>query len=54
MRKNITISENKVSVCHNNNCLNIKGEKAKLVTFGIALFIVVSGISTLLEDAKKA
>ncbi|MHC9089084.1 hypothetical protein ACXIHB_10265 [Tenacibaculum sp. IMCC1] len=52
MKKNIIISENKVSVCHNNNCLNIKGENAKIVTFGIALFLVVSGISTLLEASK--
>lgn len=48
----IYFTEDKVSLCHKNNCIDVKGDVAKIIAFGLALMVVVSGISTLLESSK--
>jgi len=48
----IQISDDKVSFCHKNNCIDVKGSLTKVVAFSAALFIVISGIASLTESSK--
>jgi hypothetical protein len=48
----INFSEGELSVCHKGNCVNIRGDVAKAIVFGIAAIVVVSGIATLLEQSN--
>ncbi|MFD2562937.1 hypothetical protein [Aquimarina rubra] len=48
----INFSKGELRVCHNNNCVNVKGDIAKAIVFGIATLVVISGISTLLEQSN--
>lgn len=46
------ISTNELSYCRGNNCVNIKGDVVKIVTFSIAFFIVSKGISQFINTQK--
>ncbi len=48
----INFSKGELRVCHKNNCVNVKGDIAKAIVFGIATLVVISGISTLLEQSN--
>ena len=52
LMQNITFSKNKVSLCYDSKCVNLKGDIANVVTLGLALFVIVGSISTLLESSK--
>lgn len=46
----INLSERGLSICHENNCVNIKGDLAKVIGFGIATIIVIGGIAAILKQ----
>ena len=48
----INFSKGELSLCHKNNCVNVRGDIAKTIVFGIATLIVISGISSMLEKSK--
>ncbi len=48
----ISFGADKVSFCHENNCVNIKGDVAKAITVGVAFIVVISSIASLLETTK--
>lgn len=48
----LSIQKNKIDFCYKNNCISFKGEVMKIITFGVAAVIVVSGIATLFETSK--
>lgn len=48
----LSISKDKVSLCYKNNCVDVKGNLAKVVTFSIALVVIFSGIASLSETSK--
>lgn len=48
----LSLSNDKASLCYKNNCINFKGDLAKAITFSIALVVVVSGVASLFETSK--
>ena len=48
----INFSNGELSVCRKGNCVNVRGDMAKVVVFSIATLIVVSGIAALLEQSN--
>lgn len=48
----IKFSKGELSVCHKNNCVNVKGDIAKVIIFGIATIVLISGITSLLESSN--
>lgn len=48
----ITITEDNVSFCHNNNCYSADGDLAKVLTYSLAFLVVVGSVASLLESSK--
>jgi hypothetical protein len=48
----INFSKGELSICHKNNCVNVKGDIAKFIVFGIATIVVISGITSMLESSN--
>lgn len=48
----INFSKGELSVCQKGNCVNIKGEAVKAIVFVIATFVVISGITSMLEQSN--
>jgi|TARA_R110002051_G_scaffold105780_2_gene178846 hypothetical protein len=48
----INFSKGELSVCHKNNCVNVKGDAAKAIVFGIAALVVLSGIASMLNSSN--
>jgi hypothetical protein len=46
----INFSEDRLSVCHKENCVNIRGDVTKAIAFGLATLIVIGGIAAILEQ----
>ncbi|SDE60971.1 hypothetical protein SAMN04487992_102218 [Cellulophaga baltica] len=46
----INLSDRGLSICHKNNCVNIKGNLAKAIAFGLATIIVIGGIAAILKQ----
>ena len=46
----INFAEGRLSVCHKNNCVNVRGDVAKAITFGLASLIVIGSIAKVLEQ----
>lgn len=46
----INLSERGLSICHKNNCVNIKGDLAKAIAFGLAAIILIGGIAAILKQ----
>ena len=49
---NINFSKGELSVCHKGNCVNVRGDVAKIIVFSVATLIVISGIAALLEQSN--
>lgn len=45
-------SKGELSICHKDNCVNVRGDVAKTIIFGIATLVVISGIAALLEQSN--
>lgn len=48
----INFSKGELRVCHKNNCVNVRGDIAKAIVFGIATLIVIRGIASMLEQSN--
>lgn len=48
----INISNGELSLCHKNNCVNVRGDVAKAIVFGLATLVVISGIASMLEQSN--
>ena len=48
----INFSRGELSACHKGNCVNVKGDIVKVIIFGIATLVVISGIATMLEPSN--
>lgn len=48
----INFSKGVLRVCHKGNCVNVHGDVAKTIIFGIATLVVISGIAALLEQSN--
>ena len=48
----INFSKGELSVCHKNNCVDVKGDAAKAIVFGIAALVVLSGIASMLNSSN--
>lgn len=48
----INFSKGELSLCHKDNCVNIKGDLAKILTVSVALIVVIAGIASLIEASK--
>ena len=48
----INFSKEELNICHKNNCVNVKGGVAKTIVFGLATIIVISGITSMLEQSN--
>ncbi len=48
----INFSKGELRVCHKNNCVNVRGDIAKAIVFGIAALVLVSGITAMLEQSN--
>jgi len=48
----INFSKGELSVCHKGNCVNVSGDFAKAIIFGIATLIVISGIASMLDQSN--
>jgi len=48
----INFSTGELSVCHKGNCVNVRGDVAKTIIFGIATLVVISGIASMLEQSN--
>lgn len=48
----INFSRGELSVCHKGNCVNVKGDVAKAIVFGIATLVVLSGIASILKSSN--
>lgn len=48
----LSLSNDKASLCYKNNCIDFKGDLAKVITFSVALVVVVSGVASLFETSK--
>ncbi len=48
----INFSKGELNVCHKGNCVNVRGDVAKTIVFGIATLVVISGIAALLEQSN--
>lgn len=46
----INLTEKGLSICHKNNCVNIKGDFAKAIVFGLATIMVIDGIAAILKQ----
>jgi hypothetical protein len=51
MRK-LSIQKDKIDFCYKNNCVSFKGDIMKIITFGVATVIIISGIASLSETSK--
>tara|TARA_Y100000815_G_scaffold244256_1_gene242384 strand:+ start:6146 stop:6301 length:156 start_codon:yes stop_codon:yes gene_type:complete len=49
---NIKFSKGELSICHKGTCVNVRGDVAKAIFFGIAALVVISGITSMLEQSK--
>jgi len=50
--QNIYFTEDKVSLCDDDKCINVNSDLAKGLTFGFALIFVVSIMASLVESSK--
>lgn len=48
----INFSKGELSVCRKGNCVNVRGDMAKAIVFGIATLVVIKGIVALLEQSN--
>lgn len=48
----IKFSQGELSVCHKTNCVNVKGDIAKAIVFGLAILVVIGGIASILENSN--
>lgn len=48
----INFSKGELNICDKDNCVNVRGDVAKAVVFGIATLVVISGISKFLEQSN--
>ncbi|MGO3719342.1 MAG: hypothetical protein ACTJGD_08415 [Mesonia hippocampi] len=48
----IDFSYSKLSICHNDSYVNVRGDAAKAIAFGLAALIVIRGITAVLEKAN--
>ncbi len=48
----INFSNGELSICRKDNCVNVRGDMAKAIVFGIATLVVVKGIAALLEHSN--
>jgi len=48
----INFSRGELSLCHKNNCVNVKGDVAKTIVFGLAALVVISGIASMLAKSN--
>lgn len=48
----ISISKKQLSLCHKGTCVNVKGNMAKTIVFGLAAFVVISGITSILKPTN--
>lgn len=48
----INFSKGELSVCRKGNCVNVSGDMAKAVGFGIATLVVINGIASILEQSN--
>jgi len=48
----INFSKGELSVCRKGNCVNVSGDMAKTVVFGIATLVVINGIASILEQSN--
>ena len=48
----INISKQRLSICHKDTCINVKGNIAKTVVFGLAAIVVVNAITSVLESSN--
>jgi len=46
----INFSNGRLSICHKDNCVNVRGDVAKAIAFGLAALIVFNGITAVLEN----
>lgn len=48
----INFSDGELSLCHKGNCVDVRGDMAKAIVFGIATLIVIKGIVALMEQSN--
>jgi len=48
----INFSKGELSICHKNNCVNVRGDVAKTIVFGLAALVVISGIASMLAKSN--
>ena len=48
----INFSKGELSLCHKNNCVNVRGDVAKTIVFGLATLVVISGVASMLEQSN--
>lgn len=48
----ISFSQRGLKVCHKGNCVNVKDDVAKTIVFGIAAFVVISGVASMLSSSN--
>ena len=49
---NISFSNEKVKICHRYYCVDVNGGVAKFMTFTVAAFVVIAGISVFLNSSN--
>lgn len=48
----INFSKGELNVCHKGNCVNVRGDVAKAIVFGIAMIVVISGMASAMEQSN--
>jgi hypothetical protein len=48
----INFSKGELSICRKGNCVNVRGDMAMAIVFGIATLVVINGIAALLEQSN--
>lgn len=48
----INFSKGELSICHKGNCVNMRGDVAKAIVFGIATLVIIKGIASMLEQSN--
>ena len=48
----INFSKGELSLCHKGNCVNVRGDVAKTIVFGIATLVVISGLVSMLDSSN--
>lgn len=48
----INFSKGELNICHKDNCVNVRGDVAKAIVFGLAAIVVISGIASMLAKSN--